>query len=205
MNKKEALFWYILSIIILVIFGIYSISQSSQWIIDNVTGIVCISIGFFLIKWLHMRRTEFLLYIIGFMIHNMGTFGWYEYTRGWFSYDMIVHFVSAFACAWISYNFLVHRLKIPKSSPFEYHFIMIFLAISITALLGTFVELIEFYGFTFFGPGEGLFFAGPGDTKFVDDIIGNYIDTMIDIIVNVIGSIVGSFAYYFRAKNLKRA
>lgn len=183
--------------LILASFGIYSYIHKIQWIIDNITGIVCISILFILANRLRMGRTELLLGCVSFIVHNLGTFGWYEKAWGWFSYDMIVHLVSAFAVAWIAMNYLSKKIKVFEPSSFKKLFVLFFLAISITALLGTVVELIEFYGFIFFGPGEGMFFAGPGDTKFVDDIIGNYMDTMIDIVVNVIGSIIGAFAYLF--------
>jgi uncharacterized membrane protein YjdF len=203
MNKKEKLVIYLIFLLLYLIFATYNLVGGSQWIIDNVVGIALLTFVFFVNKWLKMGKLGFILFNVALLTHNLGTFGFYSWSWKIFAYDNVVHLLSSLVGAYILFNFVSRKLHIRKNQRVketvidEHKAIVIFLVIASVAMLGTIVELIEFVGFMFLGPGEGMFFFGTGDSGNTEDVAGQYIDTMTDIIVNTLGSILGVVLYYY--------
>lgn len=190
MNKK-LLPAYFATIIIFVSFLTYNIILSSQWMIDNVIAIVLITVFLFVSEQLKFGKIEFALLSLAFLIHNMGTFRFYEFEiNRIIAYDTIGHFLIAVIGAYVVFNFVVKRYdtsKLGKPS-------LVLLVVCLLLALGVFVEVIEFTGFMTLGEGEGVLMAGPGDGY---GPLEMYIDVVQDLIVDIIGGFVGAFAYLF--------
>jgi uncharacterized membrane protein YjdF len=156
-------------------------------------ALVVLAIVFFAYSWIEMTDLEFILFCIALLFHNLGTFGFYGISAGSFAYDNMVHIFSSFVAAWIFTNMLSRKLYKRKKDSINC-FLFIALAVSLSMIFGTLVEMVEYGGYIFLGPGEGLFFTGKGDID--GQFRGNYQDTMEDIIFNFLGSVIGSIAYY---------
>jgi len=203
MNKKERWIIYIIFLVVYFISAIYSFLNKSQWLIDNVAAIALLTFVFLISGWFKIEKIEFILFNSALLIHNLGSFGFYELNFGILAYDDIVHLIASGIAAYIIFNFIIRKLSIKKKQKVKHSIIkenkviFMFLVIASVAMLGVIVELIEYIGFMFFGPGEGILFVGSGDSGAIGDIAGQYLDTMRDIVMNTIGSIIGSLVYYY--------
>ena len=204
MNQTERYAIFIVFLFIYLAMAFFNFFLKSQWLFDNLVALVFLTFIFILSRWLLLGASGFILFNIALLMHNMGSFGWYEWTWRFLAYDNIVHFVGALVAAWIIFNFVSAKLHIrdrhhvKQTVVDEHKVILIFLVMASVAMLGTFVELIEFGGFVLLGPGEGMFFTGSGDGSVsADDFTLQYYDTMGDIIVNIIGSVTGVLFFYF--------
>ena len=154
-------------------------------------------------RWLKLKKTGLTLFNIALLTHNLGSFGFYNWTWGFLGYDNLVHFVGSFVAAYIIFNFVSRKLHIKKNQRVkntvidEHKVIFIFLVIATVAFLGVCIELLEYSGFVFLGSGDGILFAGAGDSGDFGSMEGQYIDTMGDIIVNILGTITGVLVFYF--------
>jgi uncharacterized membrane protein YjdF len=202
MNKKHKLVIYLLFMQIYVIFAVFNYLKGSQWVFDSILAMIFLTFMFIINKWLKLEKFGFVLFNIALLSHNLGTFGFYDWRWGIFAYDNIVHLLNSMVGAYIIFNFVARKLHIRERQRVkftvvdEHKIIFIFLVLASVAMLGAVVEIIEFLGFMYLGPGEGILFFGAGDSGNVDDIAGQYIDTMGDIIVNTIGTIIGVILYY---------
>lgn len=190
-------------IVIFVSLAIYDFVNRSQWFFDSIVAIVFMVFVFSIYRWLLLSWRTYLMFNLALLTHNLGSFGFYEFGSGFFAYDAIVHLFGAMVAAYIIFNFVSRRLHVKRKRRVkqtvvdEHKVIFIFLVMASVAMLGTIVELIEFGGFMFLGPGEGMFFTGYGDSGYgANDFRAQYVDTMEDIIVNTIGSMIGVFAFY---------
>lgn len=176
----------------------WNLARGSEWAIDAGLSLLFLIIMMLLNRWLKMQWIELTMFNIGLLAHNLGAFGFYEWSYGFIGYDNVVHFISSFAAAYIIFNFITRRLHVKKNKNVkqtvidEHKAIIIFLVIASVAMLGTCIELMEFGGAYFLGEGEGLLLVGSGD-----DAGRQYFDTMTDILVNTLGTIIGATAYYF--------
>jgi len=136
-------------------------------------------VSFFLYKKLHMNIIM-LVGLAAVVLHSIKLYG-----NNYFGipFDHYMHVVGGFACALIFYNYLNHELK--KKN----HLQAFFLAVCITAGLGSFMEIMEFVGYSLLGQGGGVFFYGAGD-------IGEWNNAAWDMINNSIGAIVASFTCF---------
>lgn len=202
MIKKDKYKIYFVFMTIYIIFAFYNFQNESKWLLDNILAMFLLTVMLFVNNWLKVGRMEFLLFNIAFLLHNLGTFGFYNYTWSIFAYDNLVHFIGSFVVACIAFNFIERKLhiketeRIKKTLLDEHKVIFIFLIMASVAMLGVFVEIIEFFGFLYLGSGEGLFFIGQGDSGNINDLAGQYTDTMTDILVNTLGSVFGVLFFY---------
>lgn len=199
MNKKEKWTIYIIFLVVYFISAIYSFLNKSQWLIDAVAAIALLTFVFLICEWFKMEKKEFILFNSALLIHVLGTFRFYELNFGLFAYDDVVHLISSAIAAYIIFNFIVRKIKIKKAKHSiikENKVIFMFLVIASVAMLGVVVELIEYVGFMYFGPGEGILFVGSGDGA-IESVAGQYLDTMRDIIMNTIGSFIGGMIFYY--------
>jgi hypothetical protein len=204
MNEAERYAIFIVFLLIYLAMAFFNFFLQSQWLLDNLVAIVLLTFVFMISRWLLLNASGFILFNAALLLHNMGSFGWYEWTWSFIAYDNIVHLVGALVAAWIIFNFVSSKLHILKHHQVkrtvvdEHKVIFIFLVMASVAMLGTVVELIEFGGFVLLGPGEGMFFTGSGDGGYSkDDFELQYRDTMEDILLNTIGSIAGVLLFYF--------
>jgi hypothetical protein len=203
MNKKEKIIIYLVFLQIFILLFVYNFFVGSQWMVDNLIGIGLLTFMFFINKWLKVGKIGFALFSIALLIHNLGTFDFYSWSWGILAYDNVVHLTNAMVGAYIFFNFIARKLHVKKNQRVkftvvdEHKVIFVFLVIASVAMLGTVVEIIEFLGFMYLGPGEGMLFFGPGDSGKSDDAAGIYTDAMSDIMVNLLGSIIGALLYYY--------
>jgi uncharacterized membrane protein YjdF len=202
MNKKEKLVIFLLFLAVYIILATYNLTIKSQWVYDNIIAIMFLTFMFLVNKWLKLGKLGFILFNIALLSHNLGTFGFYNWEFGLLGYDNVVHLLGSLVAAYIIFNFVARKLHIKARERVRYTVvdehkaIFIFLVIASVAMLGTVVELVEFIGFIYFGPGEGILFVGAGDSGNEEDAAGQYLDTMGDIAVNTIGTIIGVALYY---------
>jgi len=203
MNKREKYTTYGTFMIIYVLFLVYNYFQHSEWLYDNLISIGTLTLMVYLNKWLQLNKFGFMLFNIALLVHNLGTFGFYSWSYGVLAYDNVVHFVSSTVAAYIIFKIIARKLHVKKDKRLkktvvdEHLFTLIVIVIATVAFLGVLIELLEFAGFVFLGPGEGILFVGAGDSVNIADISLQYIDTMTDIIVNTLGSITGTLLFYF--------
>lgn len=202
MKKKDKYIIYLFFMTIYIVFAFYNFQTNSKWLIDNIIAMFFLTVMLFVNNWLKVGRSEFIMFNMAFLLHNLGTVGFYNFEWGILAYDNIVHFFASFVAACIIFNFIERKLHIKenertKKTLFDEHkVIFIFLIISSVAMLGVIVEITEFSGFLFLGSGGGIFYTGAGDSGSPENPAGQYIDTMTDIIVNTLGSIFGVLAFY---------
>jgi len=209
MKIKDNLKIYLGFIFILVVLAIYNYVNKSQWVIDNILSFTLVTVVLLIAPWLKAGKREFSLICVALLVHNLGSFGFYELTFGIFGYDDFVHFVSAGIVAFMLFNFIVKTMSVKKTYSKSWQnnlnkaFVIIIIVVSIVTMLGLFIELVEFAGFMLLEPGEGILFYGSGDGDNPDEVITQYSDTMKDFFVNFVGAIVGSFAYLCYPKKSK--
>ncbi|MBW3019940.1 hypothetical protein KY334_01475 [Candidatus Woesearchaeota archaeon] len=198
-NKEKNIIYGIFLVIYLFLIY-YNHINDSKWLIDNVLSIALITFIFLISGWLKLDKYTFVLFNLALLTHNLGTFDFYSWSYSFIEYDMIVHFFNSLVGGIILFNFVVLKLHLNKKETpahkliSEHKLIMIILVIALVTTLGTMVELLEFFGFSFLGTGDGILFYGSGD-----GIFQNYSDTMVDVLVNLIGAIFGVIIYYLKS------
>lgn len=202
LRRREKYLLFSIFLLAYAILFAYNISTGSKWWLDALFAIAFLIIVTLVNRWLKLGRLGFILFNLAFVLHNMGSFGWYDCSIGGIGYDNFVHFVGSFVAAFIIFNFIARKLHIRKKERRkdtvidEHIAVMIFLVMASAAALGVLVEVVEFGGFVFLGQGEGIFFTGQGDEDSYAGLDGNYVDTMTDVVVNLLGSLTGTLTYF---------
>ena len=198
------IFWMALFLLI----AVYSRLNQTQWFYDNLTSLIIICLVFLAAKVLKMKLLELNLFGTGLLLHNCGTFGWYQLHYGILGYDSFVHLVNSAILAWIMFNLIIRKIKMTERKQSkraflnEHVLLFLLLTISVTSLIGTAIELVEFAGYSVLGSGEGLYFPGDGDADIIGNLPTGYADTMMDILTNILGEVIGTLMYYnFRYKH----
>lgn len=198
-NKNITTFIYSFFVIFYLILAIYNFKRGSEWIIDNTLTIIFLTGMLYVKKKLSLNTLEYITVCIAVFFHNLGTFGFYSLKYGVVAYDNFTHLVTCGISSFLIYSVLTKKINFRK------HNIMLFIiVISIVNFFGVVLEVSEYIGFMKLGVGDGLLYAGAGDSDHTpEDVKGQYIDTMEDIIVNFLGSILGSLLFLI-LKNSKK-
>lgn len=205
MKKKNYVKVYIPFFILYTVFLIYNLVRGSQWAYDAFSSILLLAAFYFIGKKLNIKTPSILLFNLALIVHNLGTFGFYEFGLGVIEYDNLSHIIAAFAGGFIITKVISRRLHVKKGLFFKraiekHRLLALLFVIAFVVFLGMLVELVEFFSFFYFGTGEGLFFTGPGDYD-MTNLAGEYFDVMTDLISNIVGAVLGVLAYYsFRIK-----
>ncbi len=193
----------IISILIFAAFSAFNLATGSQWIYDSTVSLAAILAICLINRSLRLKNIHIVLITCILIIHNLGTFDFYAWSFGAIQYDNIVHLVSSSFAAYIIFDLLSRKLHIRKEKRLrktvieENKLIFVILSIAAVSMCGTIIELIEFSGYALLGEGEGMFFAGIGDSGKLGIPDDHYSDTMTDIAVNIIGAVAGVLVYYF--------
>lgn len=175
----------ILSIVVFIFFSVWGIIdiiiRNNDYIADRFFIASLALVSYFLYKRLHMNISIMLVGLAAIMLHSLKLYG---NTYLGLSFDHYMHFIGGFATALIFYNYLYHELK--KKG----HLQIFILAVCITAGLGSFMEIMEFTGYSLFGEGNGLLFYGAGD-------FGEWNNAAWDMIYNTLGAVIASFTCFF--------
>lgn len=202
MQKKTPIAYAIFMLIFLAL-AAYNYFYGSQWFYDCVTAMMILTLTFALRKRLELKAFEFTLFGIVWLVHTLGTFGFYNFKQGLLAYDNLVHIIGGIMAAYIVFSIAARKLhtwkhrKVKRTVVDEHKMLFIFMVIASVILFGITVEITEYVGFMYFSTGEGMFFPGPGDGYGAEDFKGQYIDTMEDTIMNILGSCAGVAIFYF--------
>ena len=205
MNTLQRNTIYIVFLLIFTALAIYNLILGSQWFIDSVISVLLLSIAVFISRWVGAKASELVMFNIIIVIHDLGSFGFYNFHYGLLYYDHIIHFLGGLLGAYIFFNVIARKLntlkheRVGRTCVEDHKLMLAFFVISIVLMLGLVVEITEFVGYTYLGAGEGMMFVGAGDSDNIADIAGQYIDTMQDIIANMAGAVISvlfCFAIY---------
>lgn len=116
---------------------------------------------FSLRKSLRLTAIGLVFVVLSLAAHLLGVFGFYDQSPLPTTYDQFTNFVGSIASAWIAYDLLKGQFK----GSFINSLYLIVLVVSISAGITSLVHAIEYWGFSLYGGGDGLFrFGGLGDT-----------------------------------------
>lgn len=167
----------ILFFLLLFVLGVIAVAIGDvEFIYDRFISSLSILLLLLVYKRLNFRLWSVALLLLVIILHHVKLYG--EVYFGFLEFDMIMHFVAPLVFAFLAYQYLYHGKKLSKA---ESAVIACLIAFGFSALN----EVIEYVGYYFLGPGEGLLFYGVGD-------FGEYADTSWDLIMNLSGAILGS-------------
>ncbi len=190
-EKKELLKKIILGVMFafVIMLGIYSNYIGSQWQYDSIALFVLVLILALLYKKLNMTVPALLTAFLAISLHSFGVFGLYAGAPLGIDYDHYTHFASGIALGLMIYHYLERY-----HSNMDYASIhkpaVIIITLFLVSGLGNIVEVTEYAGYRFFGPGEGMFFFGYGDgVVSAENVPGEWDNSMKDTIFNFLGGL----------------
>ncbi len=141
-----------------------------------------LSAGFFFMMYLlyerfHLNLKLVLPAVFAIGLHQAKLYG--EVYFSFIQFDMVMHFVGAFAIALIFFRWLIHEER-----SFRHWKKVALLTILIVMGIGSLLEIVEFFGYANLPEGGGILHFGEGDE-------GGWSDTAQDLIFNFIGALVG--------------
>lgn len=122
-----------------------------------------------------------------FMPHSIGISGYYAHPIFNYHPDWIIHSLSAIFAVIAILNFMLQNFN---SKNFLKYAIM---ALCITITIGAVIEVSEYFGFLYFGIGEGYLGFGDGDNS---KNFGPWENSSLDSTFNLLGALVGIFIYW---------
>ncbi|MCX8146858.1 MAG: hypothetical protein N3D84_00090 [Candidatus Woesearchaeota archaeon] len=149
---------------------------NKELVFDRFYSAAIMLVGYFFYRKLHLKIKSVLFGGFVLFLHHLKLYG--NVYFGIIQFDMIMHFLAGIALAVILYDCLSFGRSKKESAMLAF-----FVAIGICSLS----EIMEYIGYYFLGPGEGLLFYGTGD-------FGEYADVCWDMICNSIGALVGVLA-----------
>lgn len=147
-----------------------------EFIHDRFFSALAVLLVLIFYKKLHFRMWSILFLFFGLILHHLKLYG--NVYFGFLEFDMIMHCIVPLAFAFLAYQYLYYGKKLSK---IESAVITFFIAFGVSSMN----EIIEYLGYYFLGPGEGILYYGYGD-------FGGYADTAWDLIMNFLGALVGS-------------
>ena len=145
---------------------------------------------YFLRRRLELVPFHFALFVLAVLLHDLGTFGFYDKVFFALRFDSYIHFVFGLVAGLILYRGL--RLKIELSPA------ALWVAVPLTILgLGGIHELIECASTLMLGPERGMLKMRPGEP----------FDTQKDLFNNLLGALLATLLYSIKPvtwQNAKR-
>jgi hypothetical protein len=173
---------------IFLLWGLLSLHEDPDFIFDKLLTAVMLLVFYRFYKILHTSVPSLLAAGFALTLHHLKLYGNHYFGL---EFDMIMHFIGGFAACLVFYDYLQSMGKKRRWLRTS------ILVILITAGLGTFIEITEYFGYSYLGTGEGILFYGTGDT-------GGWTDAVWDMIFNVFGAItasgIASAVYCWRKK-----
>ncbi len=178
---------------VFIVLGVLALDREPDFLFDRF-----LSAGFFLFFFFFYKRLGLKLPILfigaaALVLHHLKLYG--NVYLG-MEFDMIMHFVGAFAVSLMVYHYLSMCEGIGCSGKVKLAILTIF----IVAGLGTLIEILEYFGYAKLPSGEGLLHYGLGDE-------GDWADAVSDMLFNLFGAITGIIAmiltHYVKRRNVK--
>ena len=189
MTKTKNLSLYILSayLAIFLILGVYSLIKWELPAVDRLS-ITLFLFGFILInRKIHFHPIIALFVGFIFIPHEAGIWGFYGSPILNWHYDWITHSVSSFFGSVVIMNILLHSKYFSKRV-----FATCMITLSIIMAFGAVIEISEYWGFIFFGIGEGYLGFGDGDNS---KNFGPWENSSIDSTFNLLGGVLAILIY----------
>ncbi len=172
---------------VFLIMGIYSLIKWELVAVDRLS----VAMILFGLVWIN-RKVHFhpiIALFVGFIFipHEAGI--WYFYSSpilNW-HYDWISHFVGFFFCSIVIMDILLHNKYFSKRV-----FVTCMITLSIAMSFGAIFEISEYWGFIFFGHGEGYLGFGDGDNS---QNFGPWENSSLDTSFNLLGSVLAVLIY----------
>lgn len=176
LKKSKFRFIFIIFTLISAIFAIHAYNNQTGWFFDQITAVIIMFLILIFRKKLKLNPYLYYLLGIALIIHNAGTFGFYNQSPIIVQYDHITHFFAYFVLTLIFYNYFSKKMEF---SWFEVALVSLFIVMGIGALL----EIWEFIAFLY----RSEFLAGL--TLDNTDQGREWINSMIDLVYNGAGCI----------------
>jgi len=176
-DKAIRLIFYIL-ILILLFSGVFGLFGETKNLVYDRFLSSALLIGILLMyKRMNMNNITLFFAVLAIALHNGGFYG---NTYFGINFDRYEHFLGGFAATLV---FIGYLRQFEKKKRINLKVIL--LSIAITAGLGSFVEILEFIGYTILGEGVGILFYGTGD-------FGEWNNAAWDMICNTLGALTAS-------------
>ena len=178
-----------------IILGIVSLIKKELIAADNIiAGLFCL-LFIYIDKKCNVNNYSAFFAGLAFLPHVLGVYGLYELASLNYHYDWIVHISTGIISTIAIMCFLLHKTY------FEKKFMISFLiAIAVTSLFGSVIEMSEYWGFRFIGWGEGYLGFGVGDNS---ANFGPWENSSLDTSFNLLGSVI-ALGVYFIFRKLKK-
>ena len=161
---------------IFLVLGVLSFEKDPDFVFDKFLTAAILLVFYFLHRKMHLTLFEASIGAFALILHHLKLYG--NVYLGGIEFDLIMHFIGGYAISLVLFQAL-----------FGGNYLLSHRRIAVFALLaaigmGTFVEILEFIGYSYLGKGEGILFYGTGD-------IGEWNDAAWDLIMNVSGAVLG--------------
>lgn len=165
----------ILGAFVFAVLGVRDMFMTPDIVFDRFVSVVFF-IGVFLwYRRLNQNVLTLIPAVFGIVLHGMKLYGNVYFGL---EFDMIMHFTAGFAMSVIIFQYLRGCEGVGCLSPWK----LAFLAVFVSAGLGTILEITEYFGYAHLAPGEGILHFGEGDA-------GEWRDAIWDMISNILGAV----------------
>lgn len=165
----------ILGAFVFTVLGVHDISATPDIVFDRFVSAVFFIGAFLWYRRLNQNALTLAPAVFGIALHGMKFYGNVYFG---IEFDMIMHFTAGFAISVIVFQYLRGCEGVGCLSPWK----LAFLAIFVSAGMGTVLEITEYFGYAYLAPGEGILHFGAGDA-------GEWRDSVWDMICNMLGAI----------------
>jgi len=189
-SKDKVVRYSIIAVIIFfVVWAIYAIVNRNQFgIFDRFFSAFLGVLALVLYKRMRLSIFSLAAGLAVLVLHHFNLYG--NFYFGW-PFDRHIHFLAGLVIAIFFAEYL-------SSSDQKSRFAVFFFSVWVAAGLASFMEIIEFIGYSILGEGEGLLFYGTGD-------FGEWNNISWDLISNTAGAIFGALVYmsiaWFKRRN----
>ena len=179
----------LLFFIVFLALGIYSLLKGELLAIDKFTTVAFL--GVFLLINRKVQVNPIIAFLAGliFVPHHIGSAGLYGLAALNYHYDWIVHIVAAFLSTIVIMYVILNNFS-------KKFFVAAIIALSITVSIGAALESLEYWGFLFFGFGEGYLGFGAGDNS---QNFGPWENSSLDSTLNIAASMLAILFFYVLA------
>ncbi len=184
-TKEKSITWIcIAAILVFFLFGVRAvIKKDIYYIFDWFFCSLIVGIGLWIHKKVRINYTMLVLGLIAVTLHQMKLYGKVFFGL---NFDGLFHFYSVFVVSLLMFRYIHHTQRREEDALLRTAVIAFFVAVGI----GSMLEIFEYFGYYFLGPGEGILFYGVGD-------YGEWANSAWDMTSNVIGAAFGCLLSYF--------
>lgn len=176
-----------------ILFAVHAYLNKTTWLFDQFLGIIIMFVLLLSYKKLRLNFYTFTFLAVALLIHNAGTFGFYNISPVPVQYDHMTHAVGLFAFTLAVHNILKHKNFTTIG--------LILITFLVSSGFGAFIEIWEFLGHL---NRNSLFlniFAGLTLDK--TDMGREWANCMIDLLYNSLGCLAAiviiNIKNYFKA------